>query len=114
LPLKFVFSPEKVETHPWARQNLNDLFSLPRFTLTNLKEFVVTDEQWAARDTVLGFGNDDASVRLAALLLNFGSPENETSEVALEGEGGFRGVGVRSADGGGFLFARQPSLARWR
>jgi hypothetical protein len=98
VPWKFSFSPERIETHPWTRQNLADLFGLPRFTVTNLKEFVVTQEHWASRDTVIGFGNDDASVRLAALLLNFGSPGNKTTEIVLEGEGGFRGVGVHSAE----------------
>ena len=109
LPWKFSFSPERIETHPWSRQNLNDLFGLPRFTVTNLKEFVVTEEQWAGRDTVMGFGNDDASVRLAALLLNFGSPGNETTEVVLEGEGGFRGVGIRSAEAAFYL----PGSLAW-
>lgn len=98
VPWKFCFSPERIETHPWRGENLTDLFSLPQLTLTNLEQFVVTDEHWASRDTVIGFGNDDASVRLAALLLNFGSPSNKTTEVVLEGEGGFRGVGVHSAE----------------
>jgi hypothetical protein len=109
IPWKFSFSSERIETHPWTRQNPTDLFSLPRFTVTNLKEFVVTEDQWASRDTVIGFGNDDASVRLAALLLNIGSPANETTEIVLEGEGGFRGVGVRSAEAAFYL----PGSLAW-
>jgi hypothetical protein len=97
-PHSFEYYPEKISRHPWTRQNLQDLFGLPRFTVTNLKDFVITEQDWANRDTVMGFGNDDASVRLAGLLLNIGSPQNETSEVELEGEGGFRGVGVHSAE----------------
>jgi hypothetical protein len=31
-----------------------------------MKEFVVSETDWASRDTVKGFGNDDASIRLAA------------------------------------------------
>jgi hypothetical protein len=103
VPWKFSFGLERIETHPWTRQDNIDLFGLPQFNVTNLKEFVVTEEQWASRDTVIGFGNDDASVRLAALLLNIGSPGNETNEVVLEGEGGFRGVGLRSAEAAFYL-----------
>ena len=57
-----------------------------------------TDDDWNGRDTVIGFGNDDASVLLAELLLQLGSTENETDEVVLEGEGSFRGVGIHSAE----------------
>jgi hypothetical protein len=96
-PDHFFFFPGRVETHPWTHQHL-DLFGLPTFKLTNLKECVITEQDWAQRDTVTGFGNDDASVRLADLLLRLGSPRNETTEVVLEGEGGFRGVGVHSAE----------------
>jgi hypothetical protein len=88
------------------------LFDLPTFRLTNLKEFVVTDQDWAQRDTVIGFGNDVGSVKLAELLLRLGSPRNETNEVVLEGEGGFRGVGRFSAEGSFHLpgsFAWPPS-----
>jgi hypothetical protein len=102
-PERFLFHPQKIDTHPWAGQSVSDLLGLPRFTLTNLKEFVVTEEDRADRNTVKGFGNDDASVRLAGLLLNIGSAENETSEVVLEGEGGFRGVGLHSAEASFYL-----------
>ena len=97
IPEKFEFYPQQIATHPWTGEN-PDVLGFPRFTLTNLKRFVVTEEQWASRDTVIGFGNDDASIRLASLLLNFGSPESDTNEVVLEGEGGLRGVGVHSAE----------------
>jgi hypothetical protein len=107
IPDHFFFFPGKVETHPWTHQHL-DSFNLPTFRLTNLKEFVVTDQDWVQRDTVIGFGNDDASVRLAELLLRFGSPQNETNEVVLEGEGGFRGVGRFSAEAS-FLLPGSPA-----
>jgi len=96
-PDHFLFIPGEIAKHPWAYQDFH-LFDLPAFKLTNLKEIVITEEDWAQRDTVVGFGNDDASVRLADLLLKFGSPSNETTEVFLEGEGGFRGVGRFSAE----------------
>lgn len=107
-PDHFLFFPGKVNKHPWLHQNV-ELFGLPTFRLTNLKEFVLTEEDWARRDTVQGFGNDDASVRLAELLLRFGSPENEANEVVLEGEGGFRGVGRFSAEAGFYL----PGSQAW-
>jgi hypothetical protein len=102
-PERFLFHAEKIGTHPWVGQSVSDLFGLPTFTLTNLKEFVVSEEDRAGRDTVKGFGNDDASVRLAELFLNIGSAENKASEVVLEGEGGFRGVGLDSAEAAFYL-----------
>ncbi len=107
-PDRFLFHMEPVKTHPWTTESL-DLFGLPKFVLTNLKEFVVTDEDRARRDTVKGFGNDDASVKLADLLLRIGSPDNATDEVVLEGEGGFRGVGIHSAEVGFYL----PGSSAW-
>lgn len=101
-PDHFLFFPSKVDKHPWAYQHL-ELFSLPTFKLTNLKECLVTDDDWAQRDTVVGFGNDDASVKLAELLLRFGSHQNETNEVVLEGEGGFCGVGRFGAEASFYL-----------
>jgi hypothetical protein len=61
-----------------------------------MKEFVVSESEWASRDTVKGFGDDDASIRLASLLLSIGY--SDQSEVALEGESGNRGVGINSAE----------------
>jgi len=53
---------------------------------------------WASRDLVRLCGSDRALVRLAELLLNAGRPDNPVVEYQLEGEGGFRGVGVHSAE----------------
>lgn len=72
------------------------LSTFPTFTLTNMPEFVVSDADWASRDTLKGFGDDDASIRLADLLLNIGY--SDLREIVLEGEGGNRGVGVSSAE----------------
>jgi hypothetical protein len=87
-----------VEKHPWKGWGRDywPLSSFPTFTLTNMSEFVVSEADWAARDTVNGFGNDDASIRLADLLLNIGY--SDQSEIVLEGEGGNRGVGIHSAE----------------
>jgi hypothetical protein len=97
-PDRFSFSPESVRKHPWKGWGIEywPLSSFPTFTLTNMNEFVVSQTDWAARDTVKGFGNDDASIRLAALLLNIGY--SDESEIVLEGEGGNRGVGIHSAE----------------
>lgn len=108
VPQKFTFYLHQVSTHPWTGQN-PDLCGFPRFVLTNMKQFVVSEEDWANRDTVMGFGNDDVSVRLADLLLNFGSSQNRTNEILLEGEGGFRGVGVHSAEAAFYL----PGSLAW-
>lgn len=101
-PEEFIFFPRKVDTHPFTRQQLQP-FDLPRFRLTNLTELVVTEEDWVRRDTIIGFGNDDASVLLAELLLRIGSSLNDTNEIVLEGEGGFRGVGTHSAEAAFYL-----------
>jgi hypothetical protein len=97
-PHEFSFSPERIEKHPWKSWGTEywPLSSFPTFTLTNMNEFVVSDLDWASRDTVKGFGNDDASIRLAALLPNLGY--SDQNEIVLEGEGGNRGVGIQSAE----------------
>ena len=96
-PDQFSYSPSKIEKHPWNWcGHYWDLYSFPSFALTNMKEFVVSEADWAARDTVMGFGNDDSNIRLADLLLNMGY--SDQSEIVLEGEGGNRGVGINSAE----------------
>lgn len=98
-PDHFAFLPEKIEKYPWKGWGTQfwPLSSFPSFTLTNMKEFVVSEADWASRDTVKGFGNDDASIRLADLLLNIGY--SDQGEIVLEGEGGGnRGVGINSAE----------------
>ncbi len=95
-PFAFSYYPDETKRHPWYDQHPN-VNSLPCFFLTNLEECIVTEEQWAQRDTIIGFNTDEASVRLAELLLNIGRPENTVDQYDLEGEGGFRGVGEQSA-----------------
>jgi len=96
-PDQFPYSPKKVRQHPWDWDGHHwELYGFPSFTLTNMKEIVVSEADWVSRDTVMGFGNDDANIRLADLLLNMGY--SDQSEVVLEGEGGNRGVGINSAE----------------
>lgn len=98
-PYVFNYFPRLTEKHPWmcapiAPQGID----LPCFYLSNLNDFVATDEQWSQRDTIRGFGSDKGAVRLAELLLNATRPQNDIGEYQLEGDGGFRGVGPHSAE----------------
>ena len=58
----------------------------------------MTDEDWDARDTVVGFGSAEGTAQLAALLLDIGNPRCVPDEFQLEGESGFRGVAPLSAE----------------
>lgn len=107
-PDEFVFVPGRIDKYPWTSQHRH-LFDLPTFRLTNLQQCIVTESDRSGRDTIKGFGSDDASVSLAELLLRMGSPNNRTNEVVLEGEGGFRGVGVHSAEASFYL----PGSLAW-
>lgn len=97
LPYDFVYSPNEVERHPWFGSCI-DPSDLPKIYLTNLKRFVVTDEDWKQRDTIIGFGGDRGSVLFAELLLNAGRLQSKLNEYHLEGEAGVRGVGPMSAE----------------
>ena len=68
---------------------------LPVFRLTNQEESIFTDDQVQAGDTVVGFGLEEGSVRLAELLLNMSLPHNSVNEYVLEREGSYRGVGTQ-------------------
>jgi hypothetical protein len=97
-PYLFRYSPQETQRHPWfytlGGVRVEDL---PSFMLTNLAA-EYSEEAWSRRDTVRGFGLDRATVRIAELLLNASRPENDVLEYELEDEGGFRGVGVHSAE----------------
>jgi hypothetical protein len=97
-PDHLCFLPERIEKYPWKGWGTQfwPLSSFPCFTLTNINQFVATEDDWAARDTVMGFGTDDANIRLADLLLNIGY--SDQTEFVLEGEGGNRGIGINSAE----------------
>jgi hypothetical protein len=83
--------------HPWVCNDVSP-DELPWIKLTNMQDFVITDEQRAQRDCVHGFGSLLGSARFARLLLDFSRPTNQTLEVALESEAGFRGVAPASAE----------------
>jgi hypothetical protein len=88
--------PDETRKHPW----LDDcnVHGLPVFQLSNHDDCVgPRAEDWEARDTIwmpVGYG----TIRFAELLLNAGCRWNPVREYQLEGDGGFRGVGVRSAE----------------
>ena len=95
-PYGFVYYPSETDKHPFDK-TLPPV-DLPCFGLTNMRDHVVTEEDYRGRDTVRGLGSDRGSMLFAELLLNAGQPQSLTDEYELEGEGGFRGVGVFSAE----------------
>jgi hypothetical protein len=75
---------------------------LPCFGLTNIHDFVATEEAYQNRDTVRCFGLDEGNALFAELLLNASRPQNQYDEFRLLGENAYykadRGVGVASAE----------------
>lgn len=95
-PYGFVYFPTETSKHPFD-EGIPPR-DLPRFGLTKMDGFVDTEEDFRNRDTVKICGKDVGQALFAELLLNAGQPENPVDEYELEGEGGFRGVGVWSAE----------------
>ena len=95
-PFAFEYYPALSWKHPFDKYI--DPRNLPCFSLSNMKRLVYTDEEWKNRDTVRIFGKDTGMVLFAELLLNAALPQSEEDEYQLEGEGGFRGVGINSAE----------------
>lgn len=93
-PTFFVYVPELPEKHPFTGELPSDL---PVLTLTQETE-VTNGFDPSSVNTVVGFGDAAGSARLAELLLNAGLENNPRNEYELEGEAGFRGVGVASAE----------------
>ncbi len=107
-PYQYCYYPGDTDRHPWWRTpggvRAEDL---PRFLL-EVREGRESEEAWTSRDLVRVCGSDRALALLAELLLNAGRPDNPVLDYALEGEGGFRGVGIHSAEA---MFALPGSLA---
>lgn len=95
-PFAFEYYPALSWKHPFDK--CIDPRHLPCFSLTNIEDFINSDNDWKNRDTVKIFGSDIGMVRFAELLLNAALPQNEQDEYELEGESGFRGVGINSAE----------------
>ncbi len=100
-PFAFEYYPQLPDKHPFDRCVLPK--ELPCFELSNSKNLSFTDDDWKQRDTVRIFGSDTGLVLFAELLLNLSVPHNEQDEFELEGESGFRGVGINSAEAKLFL-----------
>jgi hypothetical protein len=94
----FQYTPAVTGKHPWIGTPHVDPSDLPVFYLTNQESYTVTEEQEHARNTVVGFGFEAATTRLAELFLNMSLPHNPVNEYVLEGEGEYRGVGIHSAE----------------
>jgi hypothetical protein len=93
-PYIFTYFPKYMSRYPWLFED-NKVQDFPTLFLTNLQESVI---DWSQRDTVIGFGGDTGTIRFAELLLNASLPDSTTDEYVLEGEGGYRGVGIHSAE----------------
>jgi hypothetical protein len=96
-PLEFSYVPAVVEKHPFVGL-LPDLLvrDLPCFFLTLRDD--VPHLKGSTKDTLVGFGTTVGHALLAELLLNASDPSNTTTEIHLESEAGFRGVGSLSAE----------------
>jgi hypothetical protein len=94
---RFEYWPSLPDRHPWLDEPPAPEH-LPCFSLTNEAGFTVTEEDRAARDTVVCDGGTSGTVRFAELLLNISRDANDVTEFPLECEAGFRGVGPRSPE----------------
>lgn len=96
-PLCFNYRPELPARHPWFDTNFRPR-DLPVLGLTNEEEMVFRPEDFPARNVAVGFGCTKASCLMAELFLNASLEANHQLEFQLEGECGFRGVGLESAE----------------
>lgn len=96
-PLEYAYCPSQPRRHPWVLDDIHP-DDLPFFDLTNHQEIAVTDEERAARNVLRGLGSVVGAVRFGSLLLDISRPENTVTELALEGDAGFRGVARASAE----------------
>jgi hypothetical protein len=96
-PLCFNYYPELPARHPWFNTALMPR-DLPVLSLTNEEEMVIRPEDFPGRNVAVGFGEARASCLMADLFLNASLETNHQLELQLEGECGFRGVGLESAE----------------
>ncbi|MGA8117362.1 MAG: hypothetical protein WCA46_27315 [Actinocatenispora sp.] len=97
-PLSYTYSCQQPGRHPWYGDGV-DPRDLPAVYLTDHRELGgVTDAEWQARDTVVGFGTQHGVGRFGQFLLDIGAPDATGDEYHLEGEAGYRGVAPMSAE----------------
>lgn len=97
VPHSFEYRRSDIDEHPWVHRRIPDN-GWPDFLLKNSRP--AAHDHWEDRDTIEGFGNDDASVLLAELLLNLGSAKNSQLLVRLESvfSSAYRGVSALSPE----------------
>ncbi len=107
-PLWYDYWPQQPCKHPWDGERI-DPWDLPGLELTDHDELPVTEAQWLARDTVVGFGTPQGIARFGQFLVDIGNPVTGGDEFELEGEAGFRGVAPVSPE----LKIRLPGSFGW-
>ncbi|HEX6684015.1 MAG TPA: hypothetical protein VF062_14520 [Candidatus Limnocylindrales bacterium] len=95
-PAWYDYRPRRRMKYPLAGDEV-DPHDLPAVHLT-AQPSPFTDAEWAARDTIVGFGTAQGVARFGQLLLDAGHPDGELDEYHLEGEAGNRGVAPLSAE----------------
>lgn len=95
--LEYSYCPTIPRRHPWVLDDIHP-DDLPFFDLTNHQDIALTEDERAARNLLRGCGSVVAAVRFGSLLLDLSRPQSTTTEIALEGDAGFRGVARASAE----------------
>ena len=95
-PAVFRYWPSELGRHRSPSPN-TDPHDLPELRLTTPDELGPSDREWDERDTVVGFGNERATVSFAELLLDVGLEVN-TNELYLESNAGWGGLAPLSAE----------------
>ena len=96
-PLCYNYWPKLPARHPWANTAYKP-HNLPVLRLTNEEDLVLRPEDFPGRNVAVGFGDVKPSCLMADLFLNAGLAANPQLEFQMEGECGFRGVGLESAE----------------
>jgi len=73
-------------------------FGVPHVLMTNLEDWVVTREDWAACTVLSGFGSLQGCSLFALLLMSLADSKNSVLEVDLEHDPGFMGVAPSSCE----------------
>ncbi len=100
IPASFGYWPEPARgRHPLQHgERVRREADLPWMELTNEHLMCVSDEEFAHRDVVHGFGDPVRTATLAALWLDIGLPGTSGTEFHLEGPSGDQSVAVGSAE----------------
>jgi hypothetical protein len=94
-PYAFVYYPERLAYAPLSSSSTRCREPLP---IVHLVGDTSNSDDRDERDTVVGFGTDEAAAYFAGLLLNVGQPWQPQKEYSLESVAGYGGVGSGSAE----------------